>query len=235
MFGKYRKQKRIELDINTIFKEILNHTAIIILSGISTACMFIIITQLFITPVYESKAKLFVLSRNSSKMVTSSDMQSSSSLVLDYIELIQSRRVLERVISDLNLHMTHEELRSLIQIVSTNDTRIIIITVTTEDPYLSADIANEICNAFSVTVQEVTGIEPIHVIEAAEISIYSSSPSLKWNGLIGGVIGILLSSAVIILFRIIDTGIKNRNDVNHYLGLELLGSIPLSQSKKERI
>ena len=79
------------------------------------------------------------------------------------------------------------------------------------------------------------GIEPIHVIEAAEISIYSSSPSLKWNGLIGGVIGILLSSAVIILFRIIDTGIKNRNDVNHYLGLELLGSIPLSQSKKERI
>lgn len=40
MFGKYRKQKRIELDINTIFKEILNHTAIIILSGISTACMF---------------------------------------------------------------------------------------------------------------------------------------------------------------------------------------------------
>lgn len=232
---KKRSQKRLELDLEIIFQDIFDKFIIIILAGIITAFIFILFTQLFIVPEYESQTKLFVLSKQSSASVTSSDMESSASLTQDYVEVIQSRTVLEKTISDLNLDMTYDELQSGLLVTSSVDTRIITVETTAEDPYTAASIADKICSISMRIIQETMEVETINIIEPAEIPLTSVRPSLTKNGLIGGITGIIFISACFVIRRLTDTTIKNSQDVKYYLGLETLGSIPLSETKKGNI
>lgn len=62
------------------------------------------------TPEYESVTKMYVLNKQDSTAVNSSDLQASAWLTKDYAEIIKSRTVTESVIKRLNLDMDHEEL-----------------------------------------------------------------------------------------------------------------------------
>ena len=53
-----------------------------------------------------------VLNKQDSNTLTSADMQTSTQLTQDYMELVSSRPVLEQVIAVLNLDMTTEELKN---------------------------------------------------------------------------------------------------------------------------
>ena len=79
--------------------------------GIMTALGTFLITQLFITPKYESTTKIYILNKQENNAVTYSDIQLGTQLTKDYAELIQSRFVLEEVVQgmglDLSLSLIH--------------------------------------------------------------------------------------------------------------------------------
>ena len=61
--------------------------------------------------MYTSTTSMYVLSRTEGNAsVTYNDLQTSTQLTQDYMELVSSRPVLEQVIAVLNLDMTTEEL-----------------------------------------------------------------------------------------------------------------------------
>lgn len=223
-----RTQRKNELELRRILGGLWDNALLIALSGILIGFAFILFTQLFISAEYESGTKLFVLSRHSQTAVNSSDMESSVSLTQDYIEVIRSRTVLERTISELDLDMSYEELLAEVTVAATVDTSIISITVTAEDPYLAAEIVDKISNVSKEVIRQVMDVETITVIEPPEIPDSPESPSLVRNGLVGGMTGILLSMIVIIWRTLIDNAIRDSSDIRYYLGLETLGSIPLT-------
>lgn len=221
-------QGKNELELKNIFEGLWDNGLIIVLIGIITAFIFILFTQLFISPEYESETSLFILSKQSQTSVNSSDIEFSESLTQDYIEIIQSRTVLERTISELNLNMSFEELLPEVLVVSPINTSIVSITVSTDDPYLSAEIADKIADISMEVIHQAVDAGTIYVLEPAEISTSSENPSLVKNGVIGGMAGCLISSLFIIWRILTNTVIRDSNDVRYYLGLETLGSIPLS-------
>ena len=101
----------IEIDVLELFHVLLNKFWIILLAGIIAGLAFIGGTILFITPQYESTTKMYVLSKQDNNTLTQQDMQTSLSLTKDYAELIKSRTVTEGVIAQLNLDLTHEEIK----------------------------------------------------------------------------------------------------------------------------
>lgn len=222
-----RSQEKKELELKKIFEGLWDNALIIVLIGIITAFIFILFTQMFISPEYESETSLFILSKQSQTSVNSSDIELSESLTQDYIEIIQSRTVLERAISELDLNMSFEELLPEVLVVSPINTSIVSITVSTEDPYLSAEIANRIADISMEVIRQVVDVGTIYVLEPAEISLSSDNPSLVKNGIIGGMAGCMISSLLIIWRILTNTVIRDSNDVRYYLGLETLGNIPL--------
>ena len=84
-------------------------------------------------------------------------------------------------------------------------------------------------------------IKAVNVVETANIPDEPSSPSLLKSGVIGAALGILLSLAIVVIVYLMNDTVKTPEDVEKYLGLSVLGTIPYvsklekkSRKKKKR-
>lgn len=228
----------IEIDLGEVFHLVISKLGVIILSGILLGVLSIIGTMLFITPKYESTTKIMVLNKQDNNTLTSADMQTSTQLTKDYAELIQSRTVLEGVIVQLNLDMTYKKMLNKVSVETSSDSRIVSISVTDEDPYTASEIANAVRDMAAEHIQSVMDIEAVNVVDTANIPNEKASPSLAKNGVIGGLLGVIIAMAAVIIIYLTNDTIKVEEDVERYLGLSVLGSIPFSEkesrSKKKK-
>ena len=228
----------IEIDLGEVFHLVISKLGVIILSGILLGVLSIIGTMLFITPKYESTTKIMVLNKQDNNTLTSADMQTSTQLTKDYAELIQSRTVLEGVIAQLNLDKTYKEMLNKVSVETSSDSRIVSISVTDEDPYTASEIANAVRDMAAEHIQSVMDIEAVNVVDTANIPNEKASPSLAKNGVIGGLLGVIIAMAAVIIIYLTNDTIKVEEDVERYLGLSVLGSIPFSEkesrSKKKK-
>lgn len=223
----------IEIDLKEIFGLLISKMWVIILSGITAGLIFIVATMLFITPQYESTTKMYVLNKQTEGTITSADMQSSLYLTKDYADLIQSRTVTEGVIAQLGLNLKHEDMLKKMSVTNKTDTRVIAITITDEDPYTASQIANAVRDISAAHIRNVMDIEAVNVVENANIPDQKSSPSLSKNGVIGGMLGVVLATAIILIIFLTNDSIQTQEDVEKYLGLSVLGSIPMSEAVKK--
>ncbi len=233
MDNQIRENQEVEIDLGEIFRVLLSRLGIILLSGIVFGLVAIAGTMLFIKPVYVSTTKIVVLSKQDNSTLTNQDMQTSTLLTKDYAELIKSRTVTEGVIAQLDLNMKHEQLLSKLSVENQADTRIVAIRVKDEDPYMASQIANAIRDVASVHIQEVMDIEAVNVVETANIPSEPASPNLLKNGIFGGIFGVILAIIIVVAVYLANDTVKTPEDVERYLQLSVLGSIPLMDKEKK--
>lgn len=229
-----QRDDEIELDLVEIFQLMISKMGIIILSGICLALVAIVGTKLFVTPQYQSVTKMYVLSKQNNDTLTNSDLQMSTLLTQDYAELIQSRTVTETVIAELGLDMKHEDLLNKMEVVTASDNRIITIKVLDEDPMMARDIANAIRNTAAAHIKNVMDSEVVNVVDEANIPDQKYSPSTMKNGVIAGFLGCCIAVAFLLIQYLTNDTIKTSEDVERYLGLGVLGTIPVAQNEKKK-
>ena len=186
------------------------------------------------TPKYTSDTKIYVLTKQDSNAgVTVNDLQTGTYLTKDYMELVKSRPVLEQVIAVLNLDMTSEELSGMITVENTADTRILTIRVESEDPKEAKAIADAVRESVSVQIPEIMNADSVNTVEEGNLPTSPSSPNLMKNMALGGLLGLLLAIGIIALIYILDDTVKTPEDVENFLGLNVLTSIPISEGFKK--
>lgn len=83
-------------------------------------------------------------------------------------------------------------------------------------------------------MKNVMDIDAVNVVETANIPDQQSIPSISKNGIIGVLLGILLSVAIILIAYISNDTVKTQEDVEKYLGLSVLGTIPLTETDRKK-
>ena len=81
------------------------------------------------------------------------------------------------------------------------------------------------------TVMDTT---PPNIMDYGQVASAPVSPSMKKNGIIGGLLGVVLACAIIIIQFMMNDSIKTGEDVEKYLGLNVLGMIPLQEGVSRR-
>lgn len=223
------EQDEITIDIGELLLVLWNKAHIIILAGVVLALAAFAGTKLFMTPQYDSVTKIFVISKQNENTVTSSDLQTGALLTKDYMEMVKSRPVLEEVIAVLNLDMSTEELAESITVEAPAETRMISITVRNADPKLAKSIADAVREAASVQIREVMNIDAVNTVEEANLPTKKAAPSTMKNTLLGGILGVFLAVGIIVLVFILDDTIKTPDDVERYLEMNVLASIPIKE------
>ena len=223
----------IEIDLWEICLVLVHNLALIVSVGIMTALGTFLITQLFITPKYESTTKIYILNKQENNAVTYSDIQLGPQLTKDYAELIQSRFVLEEVVQGMGLDLSYEEMKKKVSVTTPTDTRILAITVEDTDPVMAMQLANSIREAAAVHIMNVMDIQAVNVSETANMPMKKASPSVMKNTFMGGVLGIFLMIAVILVRFLMDDTVKTPEDVEKYLQLSTLAVIPLNEGEED--
>ena len=220
----------IEIDLVELLGVILHNLWIIIVSGVIVAAAALLVSYFIITPKYESVTKIYVISKTNADTMTYSDLQAGSTLTKDYKELVKSRPVLEEVLAETGIDVELKDLEAQITVEVPQDTRIVSITVEDKDPYEARIIADSVRIAASKHIREVMDTEAVNVVEEASLPIEKSSPSILKNTAIGYAVGLFLAIAIVIINYIMDDTIKTPDDVEKFLGVSVLGSIPYSEN-----
>ena len=229
-----QNEEEIEIDMGELLRYLAGKAGYIILTALAFAVLALAVTTFCMTPRYTSTTKMYVLNRQTNEGVTSSDLQSSTYLTKDYMEMIRSRTVIEAVIADLNLNSTYEDVLGQIDVSAASDTRVIAISVTDKDPYEARDIANAVRNAAAAHIQSVMNTEAVTVVDDANIPTKKSSPSTIKNVEVAGGVGLFLALAVCVVLYLMNDKVTTAEDVERYLGLSVLASMPLEEEEVRR-
>lgn len=223
-----QQSKEIEIDLMEIFTVLWSHGLIIFLTAVVTGIAVFLFTSLMITPQYTSETRVFILNRTdqNSGIINTQDLNTSTYLTQDILQLVTCRPVLENVITDLGLDMTTAQLESEISVSNPTDTRFIVIRVEDMDPYQAQAIADAVRVASAEQITEIMDIEAVNTVEEASMPISKSSPNTVRDALLGFIVGALLAMIGIVLNYMFNDTIKTSEDIEKYLNLSVLGVIP---------
>ena len=188
-------------------------------------------TAFVMKPVYTSSTMLYIVNKTAT-LPSLTDLQLGTQLTKDYKVMITSRPVTQKVIENLDLNMDHETLVQKISVNNPSDTRIITISVTDNDPFIAKTIADEITEVASARIAELMDTAPPNIVEEGNLPTHKTSPSISKNTIMGGMVGVFLAMLLIVLEFLLNDSIKTPEDVERYLGLTVLGTIPVFEKEE---
>ncbi|MBQ6998129.1 MAG: protein-tyrosine kinase [Oscillospiraceae bacterium] len=230
-------ERKLEVTAKDVFDVLIKRWIVILLCGLVVASAFLLGTKLLITPQYQSSTTIFVLSKQNDDKLSSSDFQVSTHLTKDYARIIKSRDVAEQVKAQLGLEISASAVQGKISVETDDDTRIVTIVVKDPDPVMAQRLAEAIRVISAKKIVDVMKVETVTVVDTASYPTSPSTPNTRNNVILGGALGCLLAIAVVLLQHYSNDTIKDTDDVEHYLGLNVLASIPTNEpntKKKKR-
>ena len=226
------EQQETELDVLELFYYLLEHIKQLVAAVVVGALVMLLVSLFFLTPQYEATSKLYVMARNDSA-VNLSDLQIGSYLTSDYQEVFKTWEVHEQVLQNLGLDYEYEELEDMLTITNPSDTRILYITVTSDDPVEATNMANEYANVARNYLYEMMGTEEPSLFSVALEPLEPVSPRKMLNTVLGGLVGGLLMAAILVVRFIRDDKIKTADDITNYIGIPTLAIVPALGSQRK--
>jgi capsular polysaccharide biosynthesis protein len=230
--GPIQTDDENSIDLAELFYVLHEHLGKIILVTLFGALIAFGITKTLITPKFTASSKIYVVSTQDGSEVNLTDLNTGTQLTVDYSQLLLARPFLTEVAEALELDMSVETLDDLITIG--NDSRILKISVTSEDPELAADIANQIATSAQDYLPKIMGTNPPSIIENAIVPTSQSSPSYIKNTLLGAVAGFVLSAGYYIIRFLMNDTCETGEDITRTFGIPPLAVIPEEQVGKKK-
>lgn len=219
------------IDLAHILKTLIHRIWIIILVSFIGAAIGFSIATFAIAPTYSSSIMLYV--NNSSFTVgdigfsiSSSEISAAQSLVKTYTVLLKNRTTLEEVIKTTGVDYEWEELYDMIEASPVNETEIMGVTVTSEDPYEAEKIANGIAKILPRRISEVVEGSSMEVVDSAIAETEKIAPSITGFTAIGFILGALLSVLFFIVIALIDNTIHDEEYILNNYDYPVLAKIP---------
>lgn len=221
-----------EIDLVWIFHALLKKLWLIVIVAAVSACGMAGYTYFKTDPTYTSTSTMLVLTKETT-LTSLADLQIGSQLTKDYTILITSRPVLEKVIENLDLKMTYKQLKGKVSISNPEDTRILTISVTTNNAKQAKKIVDELSKVSAEFVGDKMEVTPPKIIEEGEVSVFKIGPKISKNAMIGFLLGALLVCAIIVVLELLNDSIQSEDDVEKYLGIPTLASVPIRASYRK--
>ena len=230
MEKNYDVKDELEIDLKSLFFELLNNWIMIVVSTILVAAIMFCYSKFMITPQYQSTSELYVLS-SSTSITSLADIQVGTYMTRDYVVVVTGRPVLEQVIKNLDLNMSYRTLRGKIRVNNPDDTRIIQMTITDADPNRAKLIADEMAEVSSAFIAEKMDQDAPSIISYGYADGGAVSPSVSRNTMLGAIIGAVIAVAIVVISHLLNDTIMTAEDAERKLGLNVLGTLPLEEEE----
>lgn len=204
---------------------------------IASVLTFTFITAVFVffisTPKYEASVKLFAgKTEEVQSDYSDKELESYSSIMNTYIELIKTNDFMNKIIDEVNLDTTPKELMNSLQFIIKGNTPIIEIKYVSSDWQVAEDVISAIIENFEVSVKEVILNTYTKVVDSVEVSELSQGRATKI--ILGGFIGLLIGFGIVFLLELLDDTVSKKGDLEKVLPIPILGQVPLVKDENNK-
>lgn len=217
-----------EIDFKKMVGFYLKHWVSIVVSGVAVALVALVITVFALTPMYRSSVTVYVNNSKNTQIdaLTGSNLSAAIHLVKTYVNIIESKPVLEEVAQVGQLDYTVEQLRGIISAVQVEDTEMFVVSAVHPDPEMAAHIVNTVAEVAPNRISEIVEGSSAKIVEYADPAKSPFTPSIKKNVVLGGLLGCLLMVIICTLQYLFDMRLQDENDIAMYFNAPVLGVIP---------
>ncbi|MHA6250714.1 YveK family protein [Oceanobacillus sp. CAU 1775] len=212
---------------NVIKKRFLLIASITLVAAIIAA----VISYFVLTPTYQSSSQFIVNQSQTDQTVpyNVNDIRANVEIINTYNVIITSPAILGVVIEELNLPYSVAGLSSNISVSNAQNSQVVTVTATDENPALAVDIANTTVAVFQDRIQEFMNVDNVNVLTEAQLSSNPTpvAPNPLLNIAIALVLGVMLGVGLAFLLEYLDNTITTEDDIDKHLGLTVLGVISM--------
>ncbi|MFE4350586.1 YveK family protein [Peribacillus butanolivorans] len=222
------------ISIKDIFQTLKKRWKLITLLTLIAALISGAISYFLLTPVYQSSTQILVNQKQSKNQIDSTQIRSNIDMINTYSVIIKSPAILEKVIDDLELEQSVDQLSQKITINSQENSQVFSLTVQDSNPSKVVEIANSVSGTFEKEIKDIMNVDNVSILAKAEVKENPTpvKPSPLLNIAIAVVVGLMAGIGLAFLLEYMDNTIRDEKDIEKLLGLPLLGSIQkISQHK----
>lgn len=147
---------------------------------------------------------------------------------MDYTSYLVGDRVLNDVGSKLKMDSSSLN-ESIVVTRDSNNSYNYNITVSTDDPEKSCKVASKVVDSFKSQLGSELNLNGVTTVNEAQVNTRPVSPNTQKYTLIGLFIGFVGSAGVVTLCFLFDKHFKNKDEVETYLGVDVLAEIPVNK------
>ncbi len=220
--------KNMEINIVELLKVLVRRIWIVVLCAVLAGSAMFAYTMNFVAPQYSASVSIYVNNKTTldKAAISSGDLAVALRLVDTYVNIIQSNRVLEKVLEETNIALSAGQLRGMISAGAIGETEMFRVRVTSPNPQMSADLANAVARVAPGVISDIIEGSTAKVIDYANVPGGPSSPDYKRSAMMGALIGAVLAIFGIIASVQLDTRIKNEEDLLRICSVPVIGVIP---------
>ena len=227
-----------ELDLKELLKIFWERKLQIILIVFIFLVIGIVYSMFLVTPKYTATTSLLLTSSTSGEKeetsITTTDLTLNSKLVPTYSELVKSKEVIERVISNVGVEVDEKLVRNNISVSAKKNTDLLEIELTLPDPNMAEKIANETANVFIGFVKEYYKVDNLKVVDEAIVPNTPSNMNHTRNLTIFAFLGFFVSCGYVFLIKVLDNTVKLQEEIEEKYGIPVLAIIPKYNIEMER-
>lgn len=221
-----------ELDFYMAVKLLLSKLKWICLAMVIGAVLMGGYTKLMVADRYRSSCSFYVMNVSAvqdGQSISSSNLAVSRALVEDYMDILKTSKVVNRVAETLQekgYRMTPRNILKCISMTSNENSALLRISVTTSNPHLSKAVCDAMEEIAPPTIKEVMmGMGTISVLDGAQVGTWVG-PSVIRNAILGALIGFVLVYGLFLLQYLLDDTVHDESELKTQLDVTVLGSIP---------
>ena len=193
------KDDEIEIDLIDMCKYFWSKCLIILVAILIGIGISAVISKITNKVIYTAETKLYISIPKTSDKVLIRD--NANELVLDYLELIESDLVRQKVAKEKKLPLP--EIKKSVSVSQIEGKRFIIITTQNYKESRCKVISNNVLKITENTITNVLNKEKPIIIEKTETPIESNTVNFKSNVLIGAALGFIIVIGLLFIQYII--------------------------------
>lgn len=226
------------ISLQDIFRTIRKRVGMIISLTVVSIIVAAIISFYIITPIYQASTQILVNQQKTDQQIQSTEIQTNLQLINTYNVIIKSPAILSKVIEQLDLDMTTQQLANQITVSNAQNSQVVDVSVQDEQMYRAVDIANTTAQVFQREIQALMKVDNVNILSPAVLPENPSpiKPNKMLNIAIAAVIGLMIGVGLAFLLEYLDTTVKTESDVEELIDLPIIGLVsPIDDKDLEQI
>ncbi len=229
------EEQEIEIDLKQLLDALLSRIWLIVIVTAMFGVFAYFYSILAITPLYRADSTIYVNSSQNiiSNNIETNEISASSMMATVFAEMLKSNAIIEEVRDKAGVSYELDTLRSMISASPVEETPLMRITVMSPNPKEAVLISNVLLEVAPDKMTNIVDGGSVKIVDRPLEPTAPSSPNILKNTFLGLVLGFVLVAGIVVLMELLDTRVKDEEQLREMFDLPVLAVIPEIETIQE--